>query len=153
MHHSHTDCSYHLPWPCCSRALESRDNTSSFRIKPRAQIQHMQVKVIIWNSFHQVNRFHDQGNSWVSLLLESTTEAMEQREAVFSNQFYMPLKTEITCFLLVFALLKSSKSRQWSLEGKKWPYLLQAIDQRDKTEHLWTKDFYAFSYLASWEEK
>lgn len=41
-----------------------------------------------------MDRFHDQGNPWVSLLLESTTEVVEHREAVFSNEFYMVLKTK-----------------------------------------------------------
>lgn len=45
-----------------------------------------------------------------SLLVESTTEEMEQRETVFSNEFCMALKTrETTCPLLAFALLKQFK--------------------------------------------
>lgn len=41
-----------------------------------------------------MDRFHDQRNPWVSSLLESTTEVVEHREAVFSNEFYMVLKTK-----------------------------------------------------------
>lgn len=155
MHHSHTSCSYYLPWPWYSSALESRENsTLFFRIKSWAQFQHMQIKVIIWNSFHQMDRFHDQGNPWVSLLLESTTEVVEHTEAVFSNEFYMVLKTKRnTCLLLVFALLKKFKIKTVISRREKWPCLLQAIDKRDKTKLLWTKDFSAFSCLASWKEK
>lgn len=54
-----------------------------------------------------------------SLLVESTTEEMEQRETVFSNEFCMALKTrETTCPLLAFALLKQFKIKTWSLGEK-----------------------------------
>lgn len=54
----------------------------------------MQVKVITWNFFHQIDRFHDQESPGESLLLEFPTEAKEQKKPVVSSEFYMVLKTK-----------------------------------------------------------
>lgn len=61
-----------------SSVLESRENSTLFlvcfffRIKPWTQFQDMQVKIITWDSFHQIDRFHNHGSPWESLLLKST---------------------------------------------------------------------------------
>lgn len=92
-----------------SSVLESGENSTLllffFRMKPWTQFQHMQVKIIRWDSFHQIDRFHNYGSAWESLLLKSMRWCRKDNQCLAISFAWPSKQRETTCLLLVFALL------------------------------------------------